>query len=67
MPKLKRCMQVKRCPKCKFRDELDNCYILRSTYFEYECPFYKKLKDGETFNPDKKYIESEFKYDDESK
>ena len=58
MPKLKRCMQVKRCP---------NCYILRSTYFEYQCPFYKKLKDGETFNPDKKYIESEFNYDDESK
>lgn len=64
MASLKRCMQVKRCPKCKFRDELDNCYILRSTYFEYQCPFYKKLKDGETFDPSKKYIEGDFRYND---
>jgi len=64
MASLKRCVQVKRCPNCKFRDELDNCYILRSTYFEYQCPFYKKLKEGETFNPDMKYIESEFRYNE---
>lgn len=40
--RLKKCMQVERCPKCKMRNENNECVALSSTYFSYKCPFYKQ-------------------------